>query len=350
MDYSSLSKEKISFSAPCRIDMGGTLDISTFYVPLSFYSPSTFNIALNLRTKAAISPFDKGFVKISSKGFESAVFKKGEAPFTHKMGMMFAIASHFNIDGVHIEIESTSPPKSGLGGSSVAAVAITSTFLKLLNPERPVNKDFNRDAAIIAHNIENSTLGVPCGTQDHLAAAFGGVNQWKFNIKDLYTQNPVLKENEIQDFSDKILVAYCGEPHESVDINGRWVKGFLNGKNREKWIEICELSNSFSHALRRKDIKKAIEAVNREVDLRVDMTPDVFDKTGQKFLESAKGENCSARFTGAGGGGCIWALGEKDDIKSLRTKWQEITTSVPNAGILDCGIDTKGVEIMMRHE
>ncbi|MBW1889644.1 MAG: galactokinase, partial [Deltaproteobacteria bacterium] len=49
-----LKSAPITASAPCRIDMGGTLDLSTFYVPLRFLRPCTFNMALALRTTARI--------------------------------------------------------------------------------------------------------------------------------------------------------------------------------------------------------------------------------------------------------------------------------------------------------
>jgi len=46
-----LESEPIEASAPCRIDMGGTLDIATFSYPLRHLAPATFNIALDLRTR-----------------------------------------------------------------------------------------------------------------------------------------------------------------------------------------------------------------------------------------------------------------------------------------------------------
>ena len=41
-----LESRPIEASAPCRIDMGGTLDISTFYLPLRHLYPCTLNIAI----------------------------------------------------------------------------------------------------------------------------------------------------------------------------------------------------------------------------------------------------------------------------------------------------------------
>ena len=118
----------ITASAPCRIDMGGTLDLSTFYIPLRSLEPCTFNMALSLRTTVRIEAWEQGCVRIASKGFKSAEFPSGLAPFNHPLGFMFAVANYFNADGISITIESASPPRSALGGSSSAAVALVATL------------------------------------------------------------------------------------------------------------------------------------------------------------------------------------------------------------------------------
>ncbi|MDL1982128.1 MAG: galactokinase, partial [Deltaproteobacteria bacterium] len=83
-----LKSEPIEASAPCRIDMGGTLDISTFHYPLRHFSPCTFNIALDLRTRVCLSAYNKGMVKVSSKGFKSVEYPIDKAPFDHPLGLM----------------------------------------------------------------------------------------------------------------------------------------------------------------------------------------------------------------------------------------------------------------------
>ena len=118
-----LESNPVEASAPCRIDMGGTLDISTFSYPLRYLAPCTFNIALGLRTRIRLKPYARGRIKISSKGFKDAQFPADAAPFDHPLGLMFATAAYFNARGIQIEIHSQSPPRSALGGSSVAAVA-----------------------------------------------------------------------------------------------------------------------------------------------------------------------------------------------------------------------------------
>ena len=135
-----LESEPIEASAPCRIDMGGTLDISTFSYPLRYLAPCTFNIALGLRTRVRLQSYSRGRIKVSSRGFKDAQFSADAAPFDHPLGLMFATAAYFNARGIHIDIDSQSPPRSALGGSSVAAVALVAAFSKLMAHEKSVTR------------------------------------------------------------------------------------------------------------------------------------------------------------------------------------------------------------------
>ena len=67
---SLLEHDTIEASAPCRVDMGGTLDLSTFYLPLHHLRPVTFNIALDMRTHVRLSAHTGGKIKITSRGFD----------------------------------------------------------------------------------------------------------------------------------------------------------------------------------------------------------------------------------------------------------------------------------------
>jgi len=342
-----LETAPLSASSPCRIDMGGTLDISSFYYPLASINPCTFNISMSLRTRVSISAFKKGWVKISSKGFESAEFPLDQVPFRHPMGLMFAIAAYFQMDGIHIRIESASPPRSALGGSSVAAVALIAAFNQLLVKMGKPAISHDR-IALLAHGIEESVAGVPCGLQDQLAAVYGGVNAWFW--KGAASSKPFIRQDLSQSricdsLSDHLLVAYCGMPHESRNINGIWVNRFINGETRAYWLEIAQCTSAFVTAFAASDISDAVAWLNRETDIRVEMTPDVLDETGGKLVHSARNHNCGARFTGAGGGGCVWAMGSTENIAVLKPAWEKILAETPFAELLDMTMDTDGLRL-----
>jgi D-glycero-alpha-D-manno-heptose-7-phosphate kinase len=343
-----LTAHPVSASAPCRIDMGGTLDISTFHLPLRRHAPCTVNLAMALRTRVVLQPHAVGQVKVSSRGFESAAFPTHRAPFRHPLGLMFAIAAFFDADGVHIRIDSASPPRSALGGSSAAAVALVAALQAAAERAGSKRRLSRREVALLAHAIEASVAGVPCGLQDQLAAAFGGVNVWHWLSG---FGEPAFRREALHvapgggPLADHLLVAYCGVPHESQDVNGRWVRQFLAGEKRASWEEIAALTRRFAADLRGGDFEAAADAMNRETAVRRELTPAVLDATGEKLVAAAIDARCGARFTGAGGGGCLWALGPRAAIKRLTPAWQKILDGVADARLLAPRIDTRGVAV-----
>ena len=328
--------------------MGGTLDIPIFYYPLRHLNPCTFNIALGLRTRIRLLPYTTGLIKISSRGFKDAEFPADAAPFDHPLGLMFATAAYFNAGGVHIDIDSGSPPRSALGGSSAAAVALAAAFLTLFEggaSKRTVNR---RRIASLAYKLEETVAGVPCGSQDQLAAAYGGVNVWYWQDRpgqSHYKRKVTVKKKYHKELERRLVLAYCGKPHVSKDINGRWIQQFLSGKNRAVWQEVIDQTWRFTEALANRNYHQAALHMNRETALRREMTPDVLDNVGVRLVESALQNGCGARFTGAGGGGCIWALGEIENVDRLRPLWEKILSARKQACLLDVEIDTRGVVV-----
>ena len=262
------------------------------------------------------------------------------------MGHVFAVAAYFRQKGFTSRSIPTSPPRSGLGGSSVAAVALIAAFSSVLTRVGVYRKLYRREIAILAHALEESVAGVPCGLQDQLAAAYGGVNSWRWHgrVKEaVFEKEALFKKNALPEFEKHLLVAYCGIPHESININQCWVRNFISGKDRGLWAEIIHCTQKFTDALKRQDIQDAVEAMNHETLIRKEMTPEVMDTLADRLADAALGEGCAARFTGAGGGGCMWALGETAHIDRLKDVWEKILTERQGARLLDVKIDSDGL-------
>ena len=348
IDYSSrLSTQNvIEASAPCRVDMGGTLDIRTFYLPLRRYRPCTVNFAINLRTTVKLSPYHSGKIRIEADGFNPATFSVNSLPFDHPLGLVCALVAYWGVSGIRIRIQSPSPPRSALGGSSAAAVALTAALSRLTG--YPNGKPFSRNEIVrLAHLVEESIAGVPCGLQDQLAAAYGGVHLWTWQDgirSSAFQRLPLIPRKNLSRFSGNLLFAYCGIPHESKNINGIWVRQFLQGMFRKEWGEIAGLTRDFGSSVSVNDLPSAVESMNRETELRRKMAPAVLDQTGEALIQTAREVNCGARFTGAGGGGCIWAIGEPVHIMTLKHRWEALLAEIPDACLLPASIDTEGLK------
>ncbi len=343
-----LESSPVEATAACRIDCGGTLDIKTFYYPLRHLSPCTFNMALDMKTRVRLLPYSAGEIKVSSSGFRSEVHRADRAPFSGPLGLVFAIATYFRVEGVHIEITSKSPPRSALGGSSTAAVAIIGALASALSGDDGTPPPSTEQIVLLAHALEEAVAGIPCGMQDQLAAAYGGVHAWYWPGdpgQPRFKRTEVFKKEEYATLERHLLVAYCGVPHQSRDINSKWIEQFVRGRGRHLWPEIIICTKEFVESMIAKDWGAAVWAMNREVEIRRKMTPEVFDEVGMALVEKALTLGCGARFTGSGGGGCIWAMGEEQDIRTLGPEWVDILSRRKGAKLLDARIDPKGLEV-----
>jgi D-glycero-alpha-D-manno-heptose-7-phosphate kinase len=188
--------------------------------------------------------------------------------------------------------------------------------------------------------------GVPCGLQDQLAAAFGGVHAWTWPAEPglpPFAGTPLLAGDALRRLNRHLLVAYLGVTHVSKDVNSTWVRQFISGSSRENWHQIARLTRDFAGAITRWDMQAAADAMNRETAIRKAMTPQVLDDMGDRLAAAAAEAGCGARFTGAGGGGCMWAIGAADAMADLRPVWATLLSERPTAELLACGVDTNGV-------
>ena len=337
---------KICTSAPCRIDAGGTWDIKAIALPFEGIFPTTVNMAIDLRTYVYVLPFDEGYIKIVSRGFEPEIIPYSELNFTSPYGIFIAAVRYFGFHGLEIQIDSKAPVKSGLGGSSTALVAV----IKALSEIKKYidGKDTTKEQILyLAYHIEDGISGGGCGAQDQGAAVYGGVNQWiwKYSKPTICDRIPLLSQDNIKKLSNNIVVLYSGKSHISSEINQKWIREFLSGKTQKGWIKVNQVVREFADAISKMELKKAVEYLKEEVSIRKKITPDAFTPFTEKLIEQAQDIGCGARFTGAGAGGSVWAIGEKKDIQKLKSVWQKSIDKIPEALLLECKIDYEGVKL-----
>ena len=337
-------RKYIKVSAPCRIDAGGTWDIKAMALPFEEISPTTVNIALSLRTYVKISPFDENYVKISSKGFDTKIFPISDLSFDPPYGLFLAAVRHFGFHGLEININSTSPIQSGLGGSSTALVALIKALSEI--KKEIDGKDLSKEEILyLSYHIEDGISGGSCGAQDQAAAIYGGINKWiwKYSKPYICERSSLLDERAQKMLSERILVLYTGKRHLSSDTNKGWIRDFLSGKTQKGWIEANEIVHKFADAIKEMNIEKAVELLNKEMEIRREITPDAFIPLTERLIDQAKEMGCAARFAGAGAGGSVWAIGERENIERLGYIWQRTVSEIEEARILECTIDPEGL-------
>jgi len=341
-----LRKKPIESSAPCRVDSGGTWDIKAMALPLEKIRPVTVNFALNLRTSVTLLPFEDGMVSVASEGFEqSEDHPAGNGPFDSPFGIFFAAISYFGFHGIQVRIRSDSPVRSALGGSSTALVALVEALSKTaaLLGERKLGTG---EVLHLAYHLEDSVSKGKCGIQDQGAAAYGGVHLWDWHYGErgsIFTRTVLARKMELRQFSERIVVAYSGKSHVSARINRKWIDEYLSGKTRAGWIAANEIVRSLAKALKQKDWEGCARFLREEMSVRREITPDALIPITERLIETAERAGCGARFAGAGCGGAVWAIGEKERIQDLKRLWTSQLKPVRSAKVLECAIDPLGV-------
>jgi D-glycero-alpha-D-manno-heptose-7-phosphate kinase len=340
-----LKSHRVEASAPCRVDSGGTWDIRSMALPMQAIEPVTLNIALSLRTRVTLFPFEEGMVKVSSEGFPDAEAHDFKAlPFDSVFGLFYAAVAYFGIHGLEARITSDSPAKAALGGSSTALVALIKALSKLavLTGTHPLTQ---KDILHLAYHLEDSTSSGKCGIQDQAAAVFGGVHLWRwhFGIRlSPYERQALLDRKGQRELSEHLLVAFSGKSHVSARVNQGWIEGFLSGKTRAGWIEANTIVRRLAQAMIDRKWDQAAGLLREEMTVRRAITPDALIPVTHKLIEQAEEAGCGARFAGAGAGGSVWALGEKRGIAELKTIWRSTLAPIRGAGLLDCTVDPRG--------
>ncbi|MBN1276217.1 MAG: galactokinase [Deltaproteobacteria bacterium] len=342
---SQLERFPVKASAPCRIDSGGTWDIKSMALPFELIRPATINAALSLRTSVTLSPYKNGFIRISSEGFTH----REECPadklqLNSVFGIFFAAVSYFGFHGLEIRISSQAPVKSALGGSSTALVALVKALTALSSTlgGKHLSK---KDILLLAYHLEDAVSGGSCGLQDHAAAVYGGVNYfiWSYgNRKSPFQRYSILDRNGQKDFSRRLLVAYSGKSHVSSRTNRKWINDFISGKTRKGWMKVNEIVHELADAIKKHDWKLSVDLLQQEMAYRRQITPEAMIPVTAVLLDQAEQAGCGARFAGAGAGGSFWALGEKDNIDSLRNIWAKTLEGVKGGEVLNTSVDPEG--------
>ncbi len=342
-----LDQDGVWASAPCRIDAGGTWDIKAMALPFEPHRPTTVNIALDLRTTVRILPFEHGWLRAEVKGMGKPQISKTDQP--HLRGpnaLVFAALSHFDLDGASVVIEPTAPLRSSLGGSSTALVALLKAISKCMRKAGQKALTTNQ-IHLLAYHLEDAISGGNCGLQDQAAAVYGGVNQWVWQYRDPkgpFKRIRLLSPSGEKELSRHLLVVYTGTQHFSSTINKKWVEDFLSGKTRSGWLEVNEIVHEFAARLKHLDWAGAGASLRKEMEIREKITPEALTKLSRTLIGQAKGLGCGARFAGAGAGGCVWAIGEANNISRLEKLWSASLQGVKGGRMLKCAVDGRGVK------
>lgn len=329
----------IKAQSPCRVDLaGGTLDIWPLY--LHHQNAVTVNFAVSRYTHAQLTTRDDGKFILRSRD------QKGEEAFDslealrsagkYKLPLLAYVVRFFAPDtGLEIETYSEAPAGAGISGSSSLIITLSSALNKLTG--RGYNIEKIRE---VSQNIEAQIIKVPTGCQDYYPAMYGGVSAIELSAAGIERkQIPV----DLDDFNQRIVLCYTGEPRNSGINNWEVTKAHINQDKavHKNFDRIAAIAHSMRGALEQANWEEVGRLIREEWANRKKNAPGITTPLIDELVASTrKAGALGGKVCGAGGGGCVFFLVNPD----AKARVSDIIRA-KGAEILDVTVAPKGIRV-----
>jgi D-glycero-alpha-D-manno-heptose-7-phosphate kinase len=304
-------KRGVLTSAPCRVDLaGGTLDIW----PLYLFHPGavTVNLAVDIQTTCRITPLSGRRIRLRSRdtgreeSFASLDALRRAKSFRHPLAGH--LVRFFEPQGgLEVETHSESPAGAGISGSSALMIATTAALARFTG--RRLSREQMR---VVAQEVEAQLIRVPTGCQDYYPALYGGASAIHLEPGGVRREGLGVVLDEVD---RRLLLVYTGAPRQSGINNWEVFQAHINGDRRvfRNFEEIAAIARAMRSALAAADWHEVARLLRAEWTLRKTNAPGITTPRIEKLVEAARRAGArAAKVCGAGGGGCVIFLVEKD--------------------------------------
>jgi D-glycero-alpha-D-manno-heptose-7-phosphate kinase len=205
--------------------------------------------------------------------------------------------------GIEMVHTSDIPARSGIGSSSAFTVGFLHA-LYALKGKMCTKRQLAREAI----NIEQNIIKENVGSQDQVAASFGGLNKIVFGGKEDFFVNPVpLFKEKFDFFQDHFLLFYTGMPRTASDIAGEQIRNTAQ-KEREL-ITMMSLTEDAVSILNQDNFDRIAEfgkLLHESWKIKKSLSKLISNERIDRIYDA--GINAGAlggKILGAGSGGCI---------------------------------------------
>jgi D-glycero-alpha-D-manno-heptose-7-phosphate kinase len=327
---------QIEASAPTRIDLaGGTLDIWPLY--LFHEGAQTLNAAISLRARCWIQPRADARIRIVSEDTGRTVEAAhwSELKDNSELRLLGRLIHHFQVEGLELRTRSESPVGAGIAGSSALNIAVCGALAawtaRTLTPDQLLQ---------IAMNVEAQAIDVPTGVQDYRPALYGGVSAVELGVAGVTRVALPVPPEELE---RRLVLAYTNASRNSGINNWEVTKRHIDGDRevQNRFARIRDIAIAMRTALERGDWKRVGQHVAEEWENRKGLAPGVSTPEIDKMLAvAARAGADGGKVCGAGGGGCLFCIGDPADIPAIRTALADA-----GARLLDFRIEREGLKL-----
>ena len=203
--------------------------------------------------------------------------------------------------GIEMVHTSDLPARSGIGSSSAFTVGFLNALYALSG--RMVGK---RNLAASAIYIEQDILGENVGSQDQVAAAFGGLNRIDFNGKENFFVQPVtINQKKITELQNHLLLFFTGFPRTASEVASEQIQN-----TGSRTVELRTMKEMVDEAVNilnsngQNNIEDFGKLLNESWKLKRSLSSRVTtSEIDQMYATALEAGAIGGKLCGAGGGG-----------------------------------------------
>lgn len=215
--------------------------------------------------------------------------------------------------GIEIHHDGDLPARSGMGSSSSFAVGILHALHALHGHIR--SKEQLASEAIY---LEQEVLRETVGSQDQIAAAYGGLNTTRFNRDGTFSVQPVhIPEARRKEFTNHLMLFFTGLSRFSSDVAATFV-GSLHSREEaiQRFVNMVDEGVDILSGGDLRDFGRLLDEawnVKRSLSDSVS-TPEV----DEAYVAAKKAGALGGKLLGAGGGGFMMLFAEPDRHEAVK--------------------------------
>lgn len=223
--------------------------------------------------------------------------------------------------GIEMVHTSDIPAQSGIGSSSAFTVGFLNA-LYALTGKMVTKRQLARDAI----HVEQDLIKESVGSQDQVAASFGGLNKIEFRAeKDFYVQPIIITQEKLNLLQNHLMLFFTHFSRNASDIANEQIK-----KTPEKKIELKIMMEMVEHAIEilngnSHDIKDFGKLLHESWKIKRTITNLITNGKIDAIYETAlRAGALGGKLLGAGGGGFILFFAPPECQQAIKEKLKDL--------------------------
>ncbi len=248
---------------------------------------------------------------------------------------------------IDVALYSDAPAGGSTGTSAAVTVALIGALDALTNDRMSPH-----EVAITAQAVETQDLGLQCGIQDQLCAAYGGINDIQMvAYPHAHVSQIKLPQETLWELQERLVLIYLGKAHSSSNVHEKVIAELEAAGPESQQLEDLRLTASKSRqALIEGNFTAFGQTMVENTEAQRRLHPDLVSVESENIIEIARSHDALGwKVNGAGGDGGSLTLLCGPDRSANRLMVRKLAAENEAFRVIPTRLDQHGLRVWESH-